>query len=199
MNKGLKLVLEAGPLVVFFIVNAKMGIFTATAVFMVVTVITLTFSYVKLKKLPTLPLIGGAFIMVFGGLTIILEDDTFIKLKPTIVNTLFSGALFVGLAMKKNFLKTALESALSLDDEGWRKLAWRWAWFFLVLAIVNEVVWRTQTTDMWVNFKVFGVMPITLLFSFSQVPLIMRHNIDTPDDHVPGEDEDVKETPQESV
>jgi len=178
MNQGLKLLLEAGPLVVFFIVNAKMGIFTATAVFMVVTILALGYSYIKLKRLPTLPLIGGAFIMVFGGLTIILEDDTFIKLKPTIVNTLFSAALFTGLAIKKNFLKTALESALSLDDEGWRILAWRWAFFFLLLAVINEIVWRTQTTDMWVNFKVFGVMPLTLVFSLTQVPLIMRHGLD---------------------
>ncbi len=175
MNQGLKLALEAGPLVVFFIINAKMGIFTATAVFMVVTVAALGYSYLKLKKLPTMPLVGGAFIMVFGGLTIALEDDTFIKLKPTIVNVLFSSALFIGLAMGKNFLKTVLESALTMDDEGWRKLAWRWAWFFLVLAALNEAVWRTQTTDMWVNFKVFAIMPLTLVFSFTQLPLIMRH------------------------
>lgn len=178
MNQGLKLALEAGPLVVFFIVNAKMGIFTATAVFMVVTVLALAYSYMKLKKLPTMPLVGGAFIMVFGGLTIVLEDDTFIKLKPTIVNTLFSAALFIGLQMNKNFLKTVLESALTLDDAGWRKMAVRWAWFFLVLAVLNEAVWRTQTTDMWVNFKVFAIMPLTLLFSFAQVPLILRHQPD---------------------
>ncbi|MBL4693613.1 MAG: septation protein A [Magnetovibrio sp.] len=191
MNQGLKLLLEAGPLVVFFIVNAKFGIFTATATFMVVTVLALSFSYWKLKKLPTMPLIGGAFIMVFGGLTIILEDDTFIKLKPTIVNTLFSATLFIGLYLNKSFLKTVLESALSIDDEGWRKLTWRWAFYFLFLAIVNEIVWRTQTTDMWVNFKVFGVMPITLLFSLSQVPLILRHGVETDDDENP------KETKQE--
>lgn len=175
MNQGLKLALEAGPLVVFFIVNAKMGIFTATAVFMVVTVLALGYSYIKLKKLPTMPLVGGAFIMVFGGLTIVLEDDTFIKLKPTIVNTLFSAALFIGLQMNKNFLKTVLESAITLDDAGWHKMAVRWAWFFLLLAVLNEAVWRTQTTDMWVNFKVFGIMPLTLLFSFAQMPLILRH------------------------
>jgi len=177
MNQGLKLALEAGPLVVFFIVNAKMGIFVATAVFMAVTVATLGYSYLRLKKLPTMPLVGGAFILLFGGLTIVLEDDTFIKLKPTIVNVLFSIAIFVGLEMKKNFLKTVLESALTLDEAGWRTLAIRWAWFFLLLAALNEFVWRTQTTDMWVNFKVFGIMPLTLVFSFAQVPLILRHQI----------------------
>jgi intracellular septation protein len=189
MKHGLKLILEAGPLVVFFVVNAKMGIFIATTVFMVVTVLALAFSYWKLKKLPTMPLIGGAFILVFGGLTIVLEDDTFIKLKPTIVNTLFSATLFTGLYLKKSFLKTVLESALSLDDEGWRKMTWRWAWFFLFLAIANEVVWRTQSTDMWVNFKVFGVMPLTLLFSFTQVPLILRHNVDEQDVAAPAKAE----------
>lgn len=164
-------------MVVFFIVNAKMGIFTATAVFMAVTVVSLAYSYLKLKKLPTMPLVGGAFILVFGGLTIALKDDTFIKLKPTIVNVLFSGAIFIGLALGKNFLKTVLESAVALDEDGWSTLAKRWGWFFLLLALLNEVVWRTQTTDMWVNFKVFGIMPLTLLFSFSQMPLIMRHQL----------------------
>lgn len=178
MNQGLKLALEAGPLVVFFIVNAKMGIFAATAVFMAVTVAALGYSYLKLRKLPTMPLVGGAFILVFGGLTLVLEDDTFIKLKPTIVNTLFSAALFIGLAMQKNFLKTVLESALTLDEDGWRTLAKRWAWFFLLLAALNEAVWRTQSTDIWVNFKVFGIMPLTLAFSFAQVPLILRHQIE---------------------
>ena len=185
MSQGLKLALEAGPLVVFFIVNAKAGIFTATAVFMAVTAVALGYSYAKTRKLPTMPLVGGAFIMVFGGLTLALEDDMFIKLKPTIVNTIFALALFAGLAMKKNFLKTVLESAMQLDDEGWRKLAWRWAWFFLVLAALNEAVWRTQTTDMWVNFKVFGIMPLTLVFSFAQVPLILRHQ--PPEDDAPQE------------
>ena len=187
MSQGMKLALEAGPLLVFFVMNAKFGIFTATAVFMVVTAVSLAYSYVKLRKLPTMPLVGGVFIMVFGGLTIWLEDDTFIKLKPTIVNTLFSLALFAGLMMGKNFLKTVLESAIQLDDEGWRKLAWRWAFFFLFLAVLNEAVWRTQTTDMWVNFKVFAIMPITLVFSFAQLPLIMRHQLDDEDAEQPEE------------
>lgn len=178
--------LEIGPLLIFFVMNAKMGIFPATAAFMVATVVSLAVSYAKTRRLPALPLVGGVFIMVFGGLTIALEDDTFIKLKPTIVNTLFAISLFVGLRMGKNFLKLLLESAIRIDDEGWRKLAWRWAWFFLVLAVLNEAVWRTQTTDMWVNFKVFGILPLTLVFSFTQLPLIMRHQLD--DKEEPAED-----------
>ncbi|MDH5188191.1 MAG: septation protein A [Rhodospirillaceae bacterium] len=178
VNHGLKMALEMGPLLIFFVVNAKWGIMTATATFMVATTISLIFSYIKTRRLPAILLIGGFFIMVFGGLTIALDDDMFIKLKPTIVNTLFASALFVGLATGRNFLKNVFESAIHIDDEGWRKLTWRWAWFFILLAILNEFVWRTQTTDIWVSFKVFGIMPLTLVFSFTQLPLIFRHQIE---------------------
>jgi len=178
MNQALKMILEIGPLVLFFVINAKMGIFAATAVFMVAIVIALGYSYFKLKHIPTLPLVTGVVVLVFGGLTLYLENDMFIKIKPTIVNTLFAGILFGGLMFKKSYLKSVLDSALSLDDEGWRKLTWRWAWFFLLLAVINEAVWRTQTTDMWVNFKVFAIMPLTIAFSLTQLPLILRHQID---------------------
>lgn len=178
INHGLKMALEMGPLLIFFVVNAKWGIMAATATFMVATTVALGVSYIKTRRLPVILLIGGAFIMVFGGLTLALDDDMFIKLKPTIVNTLFAGALFTGLATGRNFMKNIFESAIHIDDEGWRKLTWRWAWFFIVLAILNEFVWRTQTTDMWVNFKVFGIMPLTLVFSFTQLPLIFRHQLD---------------------
>ena len=182
INHGLKMALEMGPLLVFFVVNAKWGIMPATAVFMVATTISLTFSYIKTKRLPAMLLIGGSFIMVFGGLTLALDDDMFIKLKPTIVNTLFAAALFTGLATGRNFLKNIFESAIHIDDEGWRKLTWRWAWFFILLAVLNELVWRTQTTDTWVSFKVFGIMPLTLVFSFTQLPLIFRHQIEQTDE-----------------
>ncbi len=178
INHGLKMALEMGPLLVFFVVNAKWGIMTATATFMIVTTISLIISYITTKRLPTMLLIGGLFIMVFGGLTLALDDDMFIKLKPTIVNTLFASALFTGLATGRNFLKKIFAGAINIDDEGWRKLTWRWAWFFIVLAVLNEIVWRTQTTDMWVNFKVFGIMPLTLVFSFTQLPLILGHQLE---------------------
>ena len=182
INHGLKMALEMGPLLIFFVVNAKWGIMPATAVFMVTTTISLAFSYIKTKRLPAMLLIGGTFIMLFGGLTLALDDDMFIKLKPTIVNTLFAAALFTGLATGRNFLKNIFESAIHIDDEGWRKLTWRWAWFFILLAVLNELVWRTQTTDAWVSFKVFGIMPLTLVFSFTQLPLIFRHQIEQTDE-----------------
>lgn len=182
INHGLKMALEMGPLLIFFVVNAKWGIMAATATFMVTTTIALSVSYITTRRLPAMLLIGGLFIMVFGGLTLALDDDMFIKLKPTIVNTLFAGALFTGLATGRNFLKKIFASAIHIDDEGWRKLTWRWAWFFIVLAILNEIVWRTQTTDMWVNFKVFGIMPLTLVFSFTQLPLILGHQLEEKED-----------------
>jgi intracellular septation protein len=171
----LRLALEAGPLVLFFVINSQAGIMPATAVFMVATLVALAVNYAKERRLPTMPLITGVFVLVFGGLTLILDDDFFIKLKPTIVNSLFGLALFAGLALRRNLLKILLQAALQLDNEGWRKLTWRWAWFFIALAVINEVVWRTQTTDFWVAFKLWGIMPLTLAFSALQVPLILRH------------------------
>lgn len=175
MNQWLKFGLEMGPLLVFFGANAKWGILTGTSVFVVATAVALVTSYVLVRKVPILPLVSGVFVLTFGGLTIWLEDDLFIKLKPTVVNGLFGVALIGGLLTGRNFLRLAFEAAFKLTEEGWRLLAWRWAFFFLLLAVINEVVWRTQTTDTWVSFKVFGLMPLTVLFSLSQLPLLMRH------------------------
>lgn len=175
MNQWLKLLLEAGPLLVFFVANTQYGILTGTAAFVVATVIALALSWAIAKSVPTLPLVSGVFVLVFGGLTVALEDDLFIKLKPTLVNVLFAGALAFGLATGRNFLKLVFGHAFTLDDDGWRKLTIRWAVFFLVLAVLNEIVWRGFDTDTWVSFKVFGILPLTLLFSLSQLPLLMKH------------------------
>ena len=184
LNPLLKLALEVGPLVVFFLANAysdRFGvaegrrIFAATGVFIVATVVALAVHYVLVRKLPIMPLVSGVVVVVFGGLTLWLDDDVFIKLKPTIVNTLFGLVLLIGLYFGKPLLAVVLDSVFELNDEGWRKLTFRWAMFFFVLAALNEIVWRTQTTDTWVSFKVFGIMPLTILFALAQTPLLMRH------------------------
>jgi intracellular septation protein len=146
-------------------------------VFIVVTLVALTVHYALVRKLPIMPLVSGVVVVVFGGLTLWLDNEAFIKLKPTIVNTLFGVVLLVGLYFGKPLLAVVLDSVFELTDEGWRKLTFRWALFFFVLAVLNEIVWRTQTTDVWVSFKVFGIMPITVLFALLQTPLLMRHEL----------------------
>ncbi|MET0314899.1 MAG: septation protein A [Hansschlegelia sp.] len=172
----LKLALELGPLLVFFVANAKANLFVATGAFMVATLVALVASWALTRRLPVMPLVSGAVVLVFGGLTLALQDELFIKLKPTIVNLLFAGSLFGGLAFGRPLLAVVFDQAFSLTHEGWTKLTWRWAWFFVFLAIVNEVVWRTQTTDFWVAFKVWGIMPITMVFAMAQAPLLQRYS-----------------------
>ena len=177
MNPLLRLVIEAGPLVVFFIANAQKGIFWATGAFMAATVAALTVNYALERRLPTMPLVSGVFVMVFGGLTLFLADETFIKLKPTIVNTLFAAILFGGLVAGRSLLKPLFNTAFQLTDDGWRSLTMRWATFFVLLAMLNEVVWRNFSTDFWVNFKLFGIMPLTFAFAMAQMPFITRHQL----------------------
>ena len=188
----LKLALELGPLLVFFFANARgdsliesfpvlaqIGepIFLATALFMVATVIALAVSWSMTRTLPMMPLISGIVVLVFGALTLWLHNDTFIKMKPTIVNTLFGAILLGGLLFGKSLLGYVFDSAFKLDAEGWRKLTFRWGLFFIFLAVVNEVVWRNFSTDAWVSFKVWGIMPITVVFTLLQMPLIQKHTL----------------------
>ena len=175
-----KLALELGPLVLFFLSNQRAGIFAATALFVGATVVALGLHYALVRKLPIMPLVSGVVVGVFGGLTIALQDEVFIKLKPTIVNTLFGVTLLGGLYFRKPLLAMVLDSMFTLTDEGWRKLTLRWALFFFVLAALNEIVWRTQPTDVWVSFKVFGIMPLTVAFALAQMPLLMRHEVKEP-------------------
>jgi intracellular septation protein len=175
LNPFLKLALEIGPLVVFFIVNQRAGIFAATGLFMAAVIVSLAVSYVLTRHLPVMPMVSAVVVLVFGGLTLFLQDELFIKLKPTIVNSMFGAVLLGGLALGKPLLPLVLDSVFRLTPEGWRKLTFRWAIFFFVLAALNEIVWRTQTTDFWVNFKVFAIMPLTLAFALAQTPLILRH------------------------
>ena len=188
----LKLALEIGPLMVFFFGNLRgewlvdkfpalsaVGgpVFVATALFMAATVISLIVSKIVFHHLPVMPLVSGVVVLMFGSLSIWLQDETFIKMKPTIVNTLFGVALLVGLMFGKSLLGYVFNAAFQLDETGWKKLTLRWGIFFLVLAVMNEIVWRNFSDAAWVNFKVWGTMPITILFTLSQMPLIMRHTI----------------------
>ena len=175
LNPTLKLVLDIGPLVLFFAANARFGIFAATGVFMVAVLAALVFAYVKTRRLEIMPLVTAIIVAVFGGLTLYLHDAEFIKIKPTILYVLFGGVLLGGLAFNKLWLSILFDSVFDLTDEGWRKLTWRWVIFFFFLAVVNEIVWRNFSTDVWVSFKLFGVVPLTLLFGALQYPLLMKY------------------------
>lgn len=190
INPLLKLALELGPLLVFFFANARgpkllesfpalavFGgpIFLATALFMAATVIALVISWILTRSLPIMPVVSGIVVLVFGALTLWLHDETFIKMKPTIVNSLFGIVLLGGLLFGKSLLGYVFDSAFRLNAEGWRQLTLRWGLFFIFLAIVNEVVWRNFSTDAWVSFKTWGIMPITIVFTLLQMPLIQKH------------------------
>ncbi len=192
-NPLLKMALELGPLLIFFFGNLRgewlaktfpgltaIGgpLFIATALFMAATVLSLIISKIVFKHLPVMPFVSGIVVMVFGGLSIWLQDETFIKMKPTIVNTLFGVTLLGGLAFGTSLLGYVFNAAFQLDAEGWRKLTLRWGIFFLFLAVLNEVVWRNFSDDVWVSFKVWGTMPITILFTLAQMPLIMKHSLE---------------------
>ena len=183
--------MELGPLVVFFMANkygeklaeifpilADLGgkIFVGTALFMVAMVISLIASRILLGTLPVMPLVTGFFVLVFGGLTLYLQNETFIKLKPTIVNLIFASVLLGGLLFGKSLLAHVFDSAFKLDEEGWKKLTLRWGIFFVVLAIINEIVWRNFSTDFWVTFKVWGTMPLSMIFMMAQLPLLKAHS-----------------------
>ena len=172
-----KLAVEVGPLVVFFLVNARAGIFWGTGVFMVATLISLVASRIIFGRVPVMPLVSGACVLVFGSLTLWLQDDHFIKIKPTIVNALFAGALFTGLYFGQSLLKVVFGEVFNLTEDGWRKLTLRWACFFTLLAVLNEIVWRSFSTDVWVSFKVFAIMPLTLVFAIAQIGLLRAHEL----------------------
>lgn len=181
----IKMALELGPLVVFFIANARADIFVATAAFMVAMVISLALTWIILKKIAVMPLVTGVVVLVFGGLTLWLQDDTFIKIKPTITNSLFAAVLLGGLAFGHSLLKYVFGDVYKLRPEGWSKLTLNWGLFFVVLAVLNEVLWRNFSTDVWVAFKVWGVMPLTVIFSVSQLGLLSKYAPPSEPAHTP--------------
>jgi intracellular septation protein len=206
ISPGLKFALEIGPLAVFFLgftygerllglpgvggamaaligEKAAMGqtgpIFLATALFMVAIIASLSVSWALTRHLPRMAMVTGIVVAVFGGLTLALQDETFIKMKPTIVNGIFALILGFGLLVQgRSYLKYLMGEMLPMDDEGWRKLTVRWTWFFVFMACLNEAVWRTQSTEFWVSFKTFGNLPLTFAFVLAQTPLMKRHMIE---------------------
>ena len=185
-----KFVIELGPLLVFFAANAAAGIYAATGAFMAATLISLGFAQWRYGKLPVMPLVSGVVVLIFGTLTLYLRDETFIKIKPTLVYLIFAGVLGAGYLMKKPLLELLLGSTLRLQEEGWRKLTIRWTLFFVAMALINEIVWRNFSTDIWVSFKAFGFLPLTFIFAFAQLPLLQRYGLGDDD----GEDREKSES-----
>jgi intracellular septation protein len=174
-----KLVLDLGPLIVFFVTFRYLGIYSATAAFMVAILAALALGYVREGKLSPMPLFTAVLVVVFGGLTLYLKNDFFIKIKLTVFYT-FAGVLLLGgLAFNRLFIKYVFAQAFDLSEEGWRKLTWRWGFFAFALALLNEIVWRNFTTAIWVDFKVWGIMPLIFLFALAQTPLVLRHDVST--------------------
>lgn len=173
-----KLATELGPLVIFFAANAKFNLFVATGAFMVAIVVAIVASYVVVRHVPLMAIVTAVIVLVFGGLTLVLHDETFIKIKPTIIYALFSLALFVGVMLGRSFIAILFDQVFNLTPQGWRLLTIRWAIFFAAMAVLNEIIWRTQSTDFWVAFKAFGVVPLTAVFAMAQMPLVKRYQIE---------------------
>ena len=173
-----KFATEIGPLIVFFFANAKFNLFVATGAFMVAIVAAMIASYVVVRHVPVMAIVTAVIVLVFGTLTLVLHDETFIKVKPTIVYGLFAVILGGGLLFGRSFIAIVFNQMFNLTPKGWRILTARWALFFLGMAVLNELIWRTQSTDFWVNFKVFGAVPITMVFAIAQMPLMRRYHLE---------------------
>ena len=179
MNSFIKLFIDIGPLAVFFIYYKVSGdLIEAILPLMLATIISVVISYILEKRIPIMPTLGAGIVVIFGGLTIIFDNKIFIFMKPTIINIIFASILYGGIILKKPLLKYLLGSALKLEEEGWSILTQRWAAFFIALAVLNEIVWRTMSEEFWVSFKVFGILPITFIFTMTQFPLIKKYQVE---------------------
>ncbi|HWU25890.1 MAG TPA: septation protein A [Rhizomicrobium sp.] len=171
----LKIALDFGPLLIFFAAYEFVGLYSATAVFMVAMVVALALDYKRERKLAPMPLFTAVLVVVFGGLTLYLKNDTFIKMKPTVLYCFLGLLLLGGLTFNRLFIKNVFGQAFDLNEAGWRKLTWRWAFFALGLAILNEIIWRNFSTSAWVAFKVWAITPLIFLFALAQTPLVLKH------------------------
>lgn len=174
-NLWFRLATELGPLLLFFIANLKFSIFVATAVFMVAIIVALAASWIVTRHLPAMAIVSAVLVVVFGALTLILHDETFIKIKPTIIYLGFAAILAGGLMRGRSLLSLVFGHVFELTPEGWRLLTWRWVWFFVALALLNEVVWRSFSTNVWAAFKAFGIVLLIVAFTMAQYPLLQRH------------------------
>ena len=181
MNRSvIKLLTDFGPLLIFFVIyfNYDQNLMLAIPPFIIATLVALAVVYFSERKIPMMPLMSGIIITLFGGLTLYFDNKIFFYMKPTIINLLFAGVLFFGKYFtRKPLLKIVFQNALNLEREGWKKLNYHWICFFIFVAVLNEIVWRTQSEAFWVHFKVWGLIPISFLFIASQVPLIKKYKI----------------------
>ena len=178
VGAAMRIALDIGPLLLFFIANARLGIFTATAAFMVAIVVAMAVSYALVRRVSVIQLFSAFMVIVMGGLTLYLHDESFIKLKPTIYYAFVAALLGYGLATGKPVLQSVLGSAYpGLEPEGWRKLTRNWAIFFVAMAVANEAVWRSSTTQFWISYKLWGALPATMLFALANVPMLLRHGL----------------------
>jgi intracellular septation protein len=182
LPQGLKMALDFAPLAAFFVTYKLGGMYWATGVLMGLTLVTLVMSYVMTGKFAKFPLYSALLVGVLGGLTLYFQDGTFVKMKPTAVNLLFAAVLGGGLYFNRIFLKDLLGSTMELPDAAWRQLTVRWAGFFVALAVLNEFVWRSMSEEAWVNFKVFGLLGLTIVFAAANTPFMMKHMTEKPDD-----------------
>jgi len=171
-----KLVLDMGPLFLFFASFQYAGIFTATGIFMAAAVLSVAVGWHLEKKLSPIPLITAILVLIAGGLTLYLRNDVFIKMKPTVLYVIFGATLLGGLRFNRLFIKYVFAEAFDLTDRGWRGLTWRWGIFFLILAALNEAVWRSTSTATWVSFKVWGIVGLIFLFALAQTPFLLKHH-----------------------
>jgi intracellular septation protein len=182
LNPSVKLALELGPLALFFVTYKIWDYLPATAVLMAGVAMTLGISYRMVGRIPTMPLVTAVIVGIFGGLTLLFQDKTLLQIKPTALYLLFGAALFAGLALKRNLLAVLFDGAFHLSPEGWRKLTWRWAFFFIALAALNELIRQYYSFDAWVKFKTFGFLPLTFVFALAQAPLIIKYDAGGTDD-----------------